>query len=115
MAVPCTPVEKAVFRLLKVCQRLLPYKENIIDELLKSMQLILKLDARVADAYCEPITQEVMHLVKANATHIRSHLGWRKIISLLFTTARHPEASGFGFEALAFIMSEVRGPFLPLT
>ncbi|KAL4352052.1 hypothetical protein GQ457_06G042160 [Hibiscus cannabinus] len=105
-AVPCTLVEKAVFGLLKVCQRLLPYKENITDELLKSMQLILKLDARVADAYCEPITQEVMHLVKANATHIRSHLGWRTIISLLFITARHPEASGFGFEALAFIMSE---------
>ncbi|GMI99253.1 ENDOPLASMIC RETICULUM MORPHOLOGY 1, GNOM-like 1 [Hibiscus trionum] len=105
-AVPCTLVEKAVLGLLRVCQRLLPYKENITDELLKSMQLILKLDARVADAYCEPITQEVMQLVKANATHIRSHLGWRTIISLLFITARHPEASGFGFEALAFIMSE---------
>ncbi|KAK8533899.1 hypothetical protein V6N13_028417 [Hibiscus sabdariffa] len=105
-AVPCNLVEKAVFGLLKICQRLLPYKENITDELLKSMQLILKLDARVADAYCEPITQEVMHLVKANATHIRSHLGWRTIISLLFITARHPEASEFGFEALSFIMSE---------
>ncbi|TYG52294.1 hypothetical protein ES288_D09G015000v1 [Gossypium darwinii] len=105
-AVPCALVEKAVFGLLKICQRLLPYKENITDELLKSMQLILKLDARVADAYCEPITQEVMHLVKANATHIRSHLGWRTIISLLYITARHPEASEFGFEALAFIMSE---------
>ncbi|XVF16673.1 hypothetical protein REPUB_Repub10bG0052600 [Reevesia pubescens] len=105
-AMPCTLVEKAVFGLLKICQRLLPYKENLTDELLKSMQLILKLDARVADAYCEPITQEVMRLVKANATHIRSHLGWRTIISLLFITARHPEASEFGFEALAFIMSE---------
>ncbi|KAK6255969.1 Sec7 domain - like 4 [Theobroma cacao] len=103
---PCTLVEKAVFGLLKICQRLLPYKENLTDELLKSMQLILKLDARVADAYCEPITQEVMRLVKANATHIRSHLGWRTIISLLFITARHPEASEFGFEALAFIMFE---------
>ncbi|XWS40913.1 hypothetical protein CRYUN_Cryun17cG0037000 [Craigia yunnanensis] len=105
-AIPCTLVEKAVFGLLKICQRLLPYKENLTDELLKSMQLILKLDARVADAYCEPITQEVMRLVKANATHIRSHLGWRTIISLIFITARHPEASEFGFEALVFIMSE---------
>lgn len=105
-AMPCTLVEKAVFGLLKICQRLLPYKENLTDELLKSMQLILKLDARVADAYCEPITQEVMRLVKANATHIRSHLGWRTIISLLFITARHPEAAESGFEALSFIMSE---------
>ncbi|KAH7554546.1 hypothetical protein JRO89_XS12G0233900 [Xanthoceras sorbifolium] len=103
---PCTLVEKAVFGLLRICQRLLPYKENLTDELLKSLQLVLKLDARVADAYCEQITQEVMRLVKANATHIRSHAGWRTIISLLSITARHPEASEAGFEALAFIMSE---------
>jgi brefeldin A-resistance guanine nucleotide exchange factor 1 len=103
---PCTLVEKAVFGLLKICQRLLPYKENLTDELLRSLQLVLKLDARVADAYCEHITQEVMRLVKANATHIRSHVGWRTIISLLSITARHPEASEVGFEALAFIMSD---------
>ncbi|KAJ0099255.1 hypothetical protein Patl1_21868 [Pistacia atlantica] len=103
---PCKLVEKAVFGLLRICQRLLPYKENLTDELLKSLQLILKLDARVADAYCEHITQEVMRLVKANATHIRSHAGWRTIISLLSITARHPEASEAGFEALAFIMSD---------
>lgn len=103
---PCTLVEKAVFGLLRICQRLLPYKENLTDELLKSLQLILKLDARVADAYCEQITQEVMHLVKANAMQIRSHMGWRTIISLLSITARHPEASEAGFETLSYIMSE---------
>lgn len=103
---PCALVEKAVFGLLRICQRLLPYKENLTDELLKSLQLILKLDARVADAYCEHITQEVMHLVKANAMQIRSHVGWRTIISLLSITARHPEASEAGFETLSFIMSD---------
>ncbi|KAK6155063.1 hypothetical protein DH2020_009311 [Rehmannia glutinosa] len=103
---PCTLVEKAVFGLLRICQRLLPYKENLTDELLKSLQLVLKLDARVADAYCEQITQEVMHLVKANAMQIRSHMGWRTIISLLSITARHPEASEAGFETLSYIMSE---------
>ncbi|PIN03359.1 Pattern-formation protein/guanine nucleotide exchange factor [Handroanthus impetiginosus] len=105
-SMPCTLVEKAVFGLLRICQRLLPYKENLADELLKSLQLVLKLDARVADAYCEQITQEVMHLVKANAMQIRSHMGWRTIISLLSITARHPEASEAGFETLSHIMSE---------
>lgn len=103
---PCTLVEKAVFGLLRICQRLLPYKENLTDELLKSLQLVLKLDARVADAYCEQITQEVMHLVKGNAVQIRSHMGWRTIISLVSITARHPEASEAGFETLSYIMSE---------
>lgn len=103
---PCALVEKAVFGLLRICQRLLPYKENLADELLRSLQLILKLDARVADAYCEHITQEVMRLVKANAGHIKSPMGWRTVSSLLSITARHPEASECGFEALSFIMSD---------
>ncbi|KAM7493379.1 hypothetical protein LguiB_027988 [Lonicera macranthoides] len=103
---PCTLVEKAVFGLLRICQRLLPYKENLTDELLKSLQLVLKLDARVADAYCEQITNEVMRLVKANAMQIRSHAGWRTITSLLSITARHPEASEVGFQTLEFIMSD---------
>lgn len=102
---PCALVEKAVFGLLRICQRLLPYKENA-DELLKSLQLVLKLDARVADAYCEQITQEVSRLVKANASHIRSQLGWRTITSLLSITARHLEASEVGFDSLLFIMSD---------
>ncbi|KAL5994325.1 hypothetical protein ACLOJK_024374 [Asimina triloba] len=101
---PCALVEKAVFGLLRICQRLLPYKETLADELLRSLQLVLKLDARVADAYCEHITQEVMRLVEANANHIRSHMGWRTITSLLSITARHPEASEVGFEALTFVM-----------
>ncbi|ONK64792.1 uncharacterized protein A4U43_C07F29970 [Asparagus officinalis] len=79
---PCALVEKAVFGLLRICQRLLPYKENLADELLRSLQLVLKLDARVADAYCENITQEVTRLVKANATHIKSHTGWRHLFAI---------------------------------
>ncbi|KAK6934455.1 Mon2/Sec7/BIG1-like, HUS domain [Dillenia turbinata] len=103
---PGALVEKAVFGLLKICQRLLPYKENLADELLRSLQLVLKLDARVVDAYCENITLEVSRLVKANATHVRSQMGWRTITSLLSITARHLEASEAGFDALLFIMSD---------
>lgn len=99
-------VEKAVFGLLRVCQRLLPYKEDLAEELLRSLQLILKLDARVADAFCERITQEVMVLVRANAAHIKSTVGWRTVTALLSITARHPEASEPGFEALTYIMQD---------
>lgn len=103
---PCNLVEKAVFGLLDICQRLLPYKENLVDDLLRSLQLILRLDARVADAYCESIIQKVTCLVKDNATHIKSQMGWQTIISLLCVTAHHPEASDAGFEALVYIMFE---------
>ncbi|GAB2246292.1 hypothetical protein Droror1_Dr00001785 [Drosera rotundifolia] len=105
-SIPCALVEKAVFGLLNISQRLMPYKEELVDELLRSLQLVLKLDARVVDAYCKQITQEVGRLVKANAGVIRSQMGWRTILSLLAITARHPEASGTGFDALSFIMSD---------
>ncbi|KAL1365309.1 hypothetical protein HN51_013361 [Arachis hypogaea] len=103
---PCILIEKAVFGLLRICHRLLPYKESIADELLRSLQLVLKLDARVADIYYEQITQEVSRLVKANASHVRSQLGWRTITSLLSFTARHQESSEAGFDTLLFIMSD---------
>ncbi|GLJ15134.1 hypothetical protein SUGI_0247540 [Cryptomeria japonica] len=103
---PCALVEKAVFGLLRICQRLLPYKEDLAEELLRSLQLILKLDARVADVYCERITQEIMQLVKTNAGHIRSSGGWRTVTSLLSITARHPDACEPGFEALSFVMAD---------
>ncbi|KAJ4959517.1 hypothetical protein NE237_026628 [Protea cynaroides] len=105
-AMPSSLVERAVFGLLHICRRLLPYKENLADDLLRSLQLVLKLDARVADAYCEHITQEVTDLVKTNAGCIRSQNGWRTITSLLSITARHPDASEVGFEALAFVMCD---------
>ncbi|XP_031399588.1 ARF guanine-nucleotide exchange factor GNOM-like [Punica granatum] len=105
IVMPCALVEKAVFGLLRICQRLLPYKEDLADELLRSLQLVLKLDARVADAYCEQITQEINCLVKSNAVHIRSQMGWRVITSLLSISARHPEAAEAGFDSLFFIMS----------
>lgn len=103
---PSALVEKAVFGLLRICQRLLPYKENLADELLRSLQLVQKLDPRVADTYCLQITQEVSRLVKANAAHICSPTGWRTITSLLSITARHPDASDAGFDALSFVMAD---------
>lgn len=105
-ALPSPLVEKAVFGLLRICQRLLPYKEELGEELLRSLQVILKLDARVADTLCERITQEVMQLVKANARHIKSATSWKTVSSLLAITARHLEASEPGFEAVSFIMQE---------
>ncbi|QCD98516.1 guanine nucleotide-exchange factor [Vigna unguiculata] len=104
--IPCALVEKAIFGLLRICHRLLPYKDNITDELLRSLQLVLKLDALVADAYYEQITKEVGYLVRANASHIRSQSGWWTIIALLSITSRHLESSEAGFDALLFIMSD---------
>ncbi|KAF6152738.1 hypothetical protein GIB67_021398 [Kingdonia uniflora] len=103
---PCAFVEKAVFGLLRIYQHLPPYKENLADEVLRSLHFVLKLNDRVTHTYCEHITQEVTRLVKANAIHIRSQMGWHTIINLLSITAHYPDASETGFDALIFIMSQ---------
>eukprot|EP00271_Cylindrocystis_brebissonii_P001385 TRINITY_DN11653_c0_g1_i1.p1 TRINITY_DN11653_c0_g1~~TRINITY_DN11653_c0_g1_i1.p1 ORF type:complete len:1561 (-),score=232.21 TRINITY_DN11653_c0_g1_i1:253-4377(-) len=105
----CAPgplVEKAVLGLLRFCQRLLPYKEDLADELLLSLHLLQKLDSKVADALCVRITQEVVQLLRANHTvHIRSTPAWQAVCLQLKITARHPEAASVGFEGLRLILA----------
>ena len=103
---PCALVEKAVFGLLRICQRLLPYKENLADELLRSLQLILKLDAWVENAYCEQFTREVMGLVKENDGHFESPIGGNIVSSLISITSHQPETCECRFEAISYIMSD---------
>eukprot|EP00958_Prasinococcus_capsulatus_P018824 scaffold2250_cov399-Prasinococcus_capsulatus_cf.AAC.15 len=101
---PTQLVSKAVFGLLHLCQRLLPYKEEIADELLSSLQLVLKLDVAVAEVFAERITEEVLQLVKANLAYIKSTLGWKTICALLAISASHPAAAEKGFQALETLL-----------
>ncbi len=57
-------VERAVMELLRISRRLLPYKEELSDELLLSLRLIFALDAKVADALLETIASEMLVLLK---------------------------------------------------
>ena len=93
-------VERAVFGLLRLCQRLVPYKSEIAGELLEALQLVLKLDAQVADQLAEPMISEVLHFVKGCGGCIRNDSAWQTICSLLKLASLHPEASASGFEAL---------------
>ena len=93
-------VERAVFGLLRLCQRLVPYKEHIAEELLQALQLVLKLDAKVAELLAEQMTVEVLYLLKGSASLIKYSPAWRTICSLLILASHHPEACKAGYEAL---------------
>ena len=99
-------VEKAVFGLLRICQRLVPYKEDIADELLQSLQLILKLDAKVADILASHLFAELLHLVKASALHIKTEACWKTFCALLKVGAHHLEAAPAGFEILGLLVNK---------
>ena len=98
-------VEKAVFGLLRICQRLVPYKEDVADELLRSLALILKLDAKVADILAAQLFQELLHLVKASPDRIQTEFCWRTFSAILRVGAHHPEAASDGFEILQILVA----------
>lgn len=52
-------VARAALGLLRVCQRLLPYKEDTADALLRSLQLLLRLSPAAAWDLAQPIAAEV--------------------------------------------------------
>ena len=63
---------QAALGLLRICTRLLPYKESSAEALLKSLQLVLRLDPHVAWDLAQHIAAELLKLVKSSAAYIRS-------------------------------------------
>lgn len=101
-AEPATPlVERAVAGLFRVCQRLLPYKEDTAEMLLASLQLVVGLPQGAAWSLAEGIATDVLGLVKSSGPYIRTEADWRTIAALIRLTSARPEAVPAAFEALS--------------
>ena len=96
--------ERAIFELLRICQRLLPYEEDLAEELLDSLRLLFALEPAVADAHIERVARELRVLVRVAGPHISSAKGWDTVCKLLMASARHPDAAPHGFDALSRIV-----------
>jgi brefeldin A-resistance guanine nucleotide exchange factor 1 len=94
-------VERAVAGLFRVCQRLLPYKEDTSEILLASLQLVVGLPQGSAWALAEVIATDVLALVKSSGPYIRTEQDWRTIAALIRMTSVRPEAVPAAFEALS--------------
>ena len=88
-AAPGALVERAVIGLVRVCQRLLPYKEALAPTLLQSLQLLFKLHPRVAEAMLERISREMLALLKGSLAFIKDAGGWKTVCKLLAAVACH--------------------------
>ena len=97
---------QAALGLLRVCTRLLPYKESSAEPLLKSLGLLLRLDPAVAWELAAPLSAELLKMVKASAAYIRSARGWKTVCALINMTALHPEASQASFEAFSLVCKD---------
>lgn len=98
-------VERAAVGLLGLVARLLPYKEDLREELSAALKLFLLLDVKAADALMAQIAGGLLALVKVAGAFI-SASGWDTVGRLLMASARHPEAASAGFEALAVCSGE---------
>ncbi|KAK9918480.1 hypothetical protein WJX75_004379 [Coccomyxa subellipsoidea] len=96
-------VARAALGLLRVCQRLLPYKEMTADSLLRSLQLLLRLSPGAAWDLAQPIAAEVLTLVAGSAAFIRSAHGWRTVCALITVTCLHPDAAPTALNALSVV------------
>jgi brefeldin A-resistance guanine nucleotide exchange factor 1 len=105
-SVPGPLVERAVIGLIRVCQRLLPYKGEHAPQLLQSLQLLFKLHPRVAETMLERISREMLALLKGSMAYIKDAGGWKTVCKLLAAVACHQEAAPVGLEALSLVMGE---------
>ncbi|PRW57821.1 ARF guanine-nucleotide exchange factor GNOM-like [Chlorella sorokiniana] len=111
-------VERAVTGLLRICQRLLPYKEDTAETLLRSLKLIIGLSPGVAWEMAEGIAAELLALLRSSAPYVRSEADWRTVCAIIKLTSVRPEAAPLAYECLSVVCSSPRAlsgeAYLPL-
>ena len=93
--------ERAIFELLRIARKLLPYKEDLTDELLDALRLNFALEPAVADACIERIAAAPAFADVAGA--VVSAKGWDTVYAPM-ASARHPDAAKHGFDAVRGIV-----------
>ena len=94
-------VARAVAGLFRVCQRLLPYKEDTAEMLLSSLKLVQDVAPGAAWQLSERIAADVAALLKSSAPYIRTEADWRTICGLIRLSSANPEAVPLVYEALS--------------
>lgn len=102
-----TPVlERSVVALLRVGVRLL-HREELRDDVLRGLNLLVRLPSDTACALSIPVAAGVCNMVNAHGSAIQSTSGWHAILSILENTARcNSEAREIGLETLSGILKD---------
>lgn len=93
-------VERSMKGLMKICQRLLPYKEDISDLLLGSLSLIGEMHPAVVWELSPSIASEIIILISQSSPYIRTENGWRTIAILIRMSASRTEVLPYSIKAL---------------
>jgi brefeldin A-resistance guanine nucleotide exchange factor 1 len=103
-------VERAVLGLLRIAQRLLPYKEDTADTLLRSLSLVGALSRGAARDLAETIAKEVWQLASSHAVLRPDCCKCCRCRDLVSLAALQPHRGQQRFGKLSMSMA---GPSLP--
>ncbi|GAB4821173.1 hypothetical protein N2152v2_008219 [Parachlorella kessleri] len=101
-------VERAIMDLFRVCQRLLPYKEDTAEMLLHSLKLVIGLSGGVAWELAERIATELLALLKSSAPYVRTEADWKTVCAIVRLTSQRPNVAGLAYECLAVVVRDSR-------
>lgn len=103
---PSPVLERAVVALLRVGVRLMHRKE-IRDDVLRGLNLLVRLPSNTAEALSVPIAAGVHNIVNAHGSTITSTSGWHAMLSIIENSARYgADARELGLHTLSSIMKE---------
>ncbi|CAG8666174.1 10931_t:CDS:10, partial [Ambispora leptoticha] len=98
-------VERTVVALLRLCIRL-THKEEMVSDVLQSLELLKALPREVINAVGEQMMAGILNLIKSDASYIRGKAPWETVFYLLSATSNHPQASKYSFETIACLVGE---------
>lgn len=103
---PSAVLERAIVSLLRVGVRLL-HREEVRDDVLRGLNLLVRLPSDAAEVLSVPIASGIYNIVKAHGSSIHSTSGWHAILSILESSARYqPAAREMGLETLFCLLKD---------
>lgn len=99
-------VMKGIVGMLRLCQRLLPYKTDISEPLMKGIQLVQLVDDQVAQELATTIANEILNLLKGAAQYIQNQQAWISLCSLLKIIQYDPASFSICVEIASWVVKD---------
>ncbi|GLC38754.1 hypothetical protein PLESTM_000772100 [Pleodorina starrii] len=100
-------VQKAIMAMLRLCQRLLPYKAADISEpLMKGIQLLSLVDEQVASDLASTIASEIQSLLQGAAGYLTNQQAWISITGLIKVINLDPASFPVCLDTITWVVKE---------
>ncbi|GFR51100.1 hypothetical protein Agub_g13429 [Astrephomene gubernaculifera] len=100
-------VQKAVMAMMRLCQRLLPYKAADISEpLMRGIQLLSLVDEQVAHDLASTIALEIQSLLQGAAAYIHNQQAWMSICMLVKVIHLDPASFPVCLDTITWVVRE---------